>query len=273
MAAESGVVARFAVERIFAEAADQQVIAETNFERVVAHVAEERVLAIATEQQVVAGLAEQGGLAPRSGELGYPKIKRGRRTSAFRLIPNKSRHSRLLFALDAPFETEARTDMNLTRFTAITLALFATALSQGVLARDYPYQTAEPQKTGWLLIAEERTYVLKPEHKRRPGSEAKKHLPAMWPVCPSAGHWGGTNWLDTHAKLVDYVQANQAFGVIDLAFIVKHILTISRFGDFRFPSGYCFGGLASFTIAPCSSLITRMLNLVTASRSLVFRLE
>jgi lysophospholipase L1-like esterase len=25
---------------------------------------------------------------------------------------------------------------------------------------------------------------------------------------PSAGHWGGTSWLDTHAKLVDYVKAN-----------------------------------------------------------------
>ncbi len=36
---------------------------------------------------------------------------------------------------------------------------------------------------------------------------------------------------------------------------------------------YCFGGLASFTIAPCSSLITRTENLVTASRSLVLRLE
>ena len=26
-----------------------------------------------------------------------------------------------------------------------------------------------------------------------------KHLPKMWPVTPSAGNWGGTAWLDTHA--------------------------------------------------------------------------
>jgi hypothetical protein len=27
-------------------------------------------------------------------------------------------------------------------------------------------------------------------------------------VIPSAGFWGGTSWLDTHEKLVDYVRAN-----------------------------------------------------------------
>ena len=69
-----------------------------------------------------------------------------------------------------------------------------------VVALDYPYKTVEPQKTGWPLTDEERAYVLKPEHERRPGRESNKHLPAMWPVVPSAGHFGGTAWLDTHAK-------------------------------------------------------------------------
>ena len=76
-------------------------------------------------------------------------------------------------------------------------------------AIDYPYQTAEPQKAGWPLTPEERAYVVdKPEYERRPGREANKHLPELWPVVPSAGHWGATSWLDTHAKLVEYVKAN-----------------------------------------------------------------
>jgi beta-glucosidase len=50
--------------------------------------------------------------------------------------------------------------------------------------------------------------VDKPEHDRRPGREANKHLPQLWPQVPSAGHWGGSSWLDTHAKLVGYVKAN-----------------------------------------------------------------
>ena len=80
--------------------------------------------------------------------------------------------------------------------------------TQTVLATDYPYRTDEPQKTGWPLSEEERAYVLRPEHDRRPGREANKHLPAMWPVVPSAGNWGGTSWLDTHAKLVEHVKEN-----------------------------------------------------------------
>ncbi len=80
--------------------------------------------------------------------------------------------------------------------------------TQTVLAMDYPYQTDEPQKSGWPLSDEERAYVLRPEHDRRPGREANKHLPAMWPVVPSAGNWGGTYWLDTHAKLVEHVKEN-----------------------------------------------------------------
>lgn len=84
-------------------------------------------------------------------------------------------------------------------------------------AVDYPYQTAEPQKTGWPLTAAERDYVLKPEYERRPGREANKHVPALWPAVPAAGFWGGTSWLDTHAKLVDYVQAHP--GSIDILLI------------------------------------------------------
>ncbi len=95
------------------------------------------------------------------------------------------------------------------RSVAIHVFLILVALTnQAALAIDYPYQTAEPQKTGWPLSDEERTYVLQPEHERRPGREANKHLPAMWPVVPSAGNWGGTSWLDTHAKLVEQVRQN-----------------------------------------------------------------
>lgn len=84
-------------------------------------------------------------------------------------------------------------------------------------ALDYPHITAEPQKTGWPLTAEERAYVLKPEFQRRPGSEVHKHLPPMWPVVPSAGNWGGTSWLDTHERLVQYVKANG--GPIDVLLV------------------------------------------------------
>ena len=112
--------------------------------------------------------------------------------------------------------------MNLIRFIIIALALLATASSQDALALDYPYKTAEPQKTGWPLTDEERAYVLKPEHERRPGCESNKHLPAMWPVVPSAGHFGGTAWLDTHAKLVKYVEANK--GPIDILLVGDSIM-------------------------------------------------
>jgi len=88
------------------------------------------------------------------------------------------------------------------------ILLLTTLTVISAKALDYPHITAEPQKNGWPLSAEERAYVLKPEFERRPGSEQHKHLPPMWPVTPSAGNWGGTSWLDTHEKLVDYVKAN-----------------------------------------------------------------
>lgn len=93
----------------------------------------------------------------------------------------------------------------------------AAVLARATLAIDYPYPSADPQKSGWPLTAAERAYVLQPEYERRPGRDANKHLPAMWPVVPAAGFWGGTSWLDTHTKLVDYVQANQ--GPIDILLV------------------------------------------------------
>ena len=65
----------------------------------------------------------------------------------------------------------------------------------------------DPQLEGWPLTAEERAYVVeRAEHERRPGRESMMHLPRLWPVVPSAGHWGGTSWLATHETLVRHVR-------------------------------------------------------------------
>ena len=77
--------------------------------------------------------------------------------------------------------------------------------------------TEEPQKTGWPLTEDEKQYVLKAEHERRPGREQNKHMPELWPVVPSAGYWGGTAWLDMHAKLVK--DAEDAKGAIDVLLV------------------------------------------------------
>lgn len=90
----------------------------------------------------------------------------------------------------------------------------AVAATAPACAFEYACVTAEPQKTGWPLTAEERAYVLKPEHERRPRTEAGKRFPELWPVVPSAGNWGGTGWLDTHARLVE--RARTARGPIDV---------------------------------------------------------
>ncbi len=100
---------------------------------------------------------------------------------------------------------------------ALAIATTLSLLALAARALDYPYLTSEPQKTGWPLTDEERAYVLKPEHERRPGSEAKKHLPQMWPAVPSAGNFGGTSWLDIHTKLVANVEENK--GPIDILLI------------------------------------------------------
>jgi platelet-activating factor acetylhydrolase IB subunit beta/gamma len=96
-----------------------------------------------------------------------------------------------------------------------TLLLLVTS---SAVALDYPHVTAEPQKTGWSLTAEERAYVVdKPEHDRRPGRESNKHLPQLWPQVPSAGHFGGDSWLKLHEAHVKTAQANQ--GPIDVLLV------------------------------------------------------
>ena len=87
----------------------------------------------------------------------------------------------------------------------LTLLLAGAKLS----ALEYAHKPADPQPTGWPLTAEEKAFIAKPEYERRPGREINQHLPHLWPAVPSAGTWGGTSWVDTHAKLVAYVQANQ----------------------------------------------------------------
>ncbi len=105
--------------------------------------------------------------------------------------------------------------------TLVAMPLVASAI-------DYPHQTAEPQKTGWPLTAEERAYIVdKPEYERRPGRESNKHLPHLWPVVPSAGHFGGDAWLKLHEAHVKTVQANR--GAIDVL-LVGDSITI-QWGD------------------------------------------
>jgi platelet-activating factor acetylhydrolase IB subunit beta/gamma len=104
--------------------------------------------------------------------------------------------------------------------TCICLAATTLALSAQAFEYAYaPYNAGkmDPQLTGWPLTEQERTYVLKAEFERRPGREENQHKPALWPVTPSAGYWGGTAWLDTHAKLVEYVKANQ--GPVDILLV------------------------------------------------------
>jgi platelet-activating factor acetylhydrolase IB subunit beta/gamma len=95
--------------------------------------------------------------------------------------------------------------------------LTMAACSRLADALDYAYATAEPQKTGWPLSAEEEAYVLQPEYERRPGAEITQHKPELWPVVPSAGFWEGRTWLDTHANLVKVSQANK--GPIDVLLV------------------------------------------------------
>ena len=98
---------------------------------------------------------------------------------------------------------------------ALVFVVMFPLVARGI---DYPYVTAEPQKTGWPLTTEERSYVVdKPEHDRRPGREAKKHLPQLWPVTPNAGHFGGDSWLKLHEAHVKTVQANA--GPIDVLLV------------------------------------------------------
>jgi lysophospholipase L1-like esterase len=98
------------------------------------------------------------------------------------------------------------------RFTSLLL------IASTAVALDYPHNTAEPQKTGWPLTAEERAYITeKAEHDRRPGRESNRHLPQLWPVVPSAGFFGGDAWLKIHEGLVKTVQANK--GPVDVLLV------------------------------------------------------
>jgi beta-glucosidase len=105
---------------------------------------------------------------------------------------------------------------------------FLLLVASAAAALDYPHVTAEPQKIGWPLTAEERAYVVdKPEYERRPGRESNKHLPQLWPQVPSAGHFGGDSWLKLHEAHVKTAQANQ--GPIDVL-LVGDSITI-QWGD------------------------------------------
>ena len=98
----------------------------------------------------------------------------------------------------------------------IALSLIVILAGRG-LADDYAYKPGDPQPSGWPLTENERKFILRPEYERRPGSEVMMHLPAMWPVVPSAGFWSGTSWLDTHAKLVEHVKESK--GGIDFLLV------------------------------------------------------
>lgn len=102
------------------------------------------------------------------------------------------------------------------------ITLLAFLICPATLADDlvlkYPYVTAEPQKAGWPLSQEERAYVVdKPEHERRPGRESNKHLPELWPLVPTAGHFGADTWLKLHEAHVNSVLANR--GPIDVLLV------------------------------------------------------
>ncbi len=100
----------------------------------------------------------------------------------------------------------------------IFLVALVLAPLSALQALDYPHVTAEPQKVGWPLTAEERANVVeKPEHERRPGRESNKHLPKLWPQVPNAGHFGGDSWLKLHEAHVKTVQANQ--GPLDVLLV------------------------------------------------------
>jgi platelet-activating factor acetylhydrolase IB subunit beta/gamma len=94
--------------------------------------------------------------------------------------------------------------------------LILISLLSTMSAVEYPYApyregSMDPQLSGWPLTQAEETYVLTPEYGRKPGHEAKKHLPALWPVTPTAAHWGSHDphnrrYLDLHAKVVARMQ-------------------------------------------------------------------
>jgi lysophospholipase L1-like esterase len=118
----------------------------------------------------------------------------------------------------------------LNKFLTLTALLMVLLSGRIAWAVEYPYSPynegkLDPQRIGWPLTDAERVYVLQPECiTRMPGREPGAHqdLPAMWPVTPSAGYWGGTNandtqWLDHHTALVNLVQSNR--GPVDIVLV------------------------------------------------------
>jgi lysophospholipase L1-like esterase len=85
--------------------------------------------------------------------------------------------------------------------------------SKPVLTYAYaPYNEGklDPQITGWPLSAEELAWVTKGEYTRKPGHDAQKHLPEMWPITPTAARWGEAEanpWIEHHAKCIEKMQA------------------------------------------------------------------
>jgi len=117
---------------------------------------------------------------------------------------------------------------NPSRYPSRRLCRPAASRLAALHAVDYPYITAEPQRSGWPLTAAERAYVVdQAEHDRRPGRESNKHLPQLWPQVPSAGFFGGDAWLKLHEAHVTTVQANQ--GPLDVL-LVGDSITI-QWGD------------------------------------------
>jgi lysophospholipase L1-like esterase len=78
----------------------------------------------------------------------------------------------------------------------------------------------DPQISGWPLTPAAEAYVVIPEYSRKPGHESNQHLPAMWPVTPTAGYWGAADkpgnrsYLDLHARIVAQLDAHA--GAIDI---------------------------------------------------------
>lgn len=101
----------------------------------------------------------------------------------------------------------------------LVLAVWLPNVACGLEYAYAPYNSGamDPQQTGWPLSEEEKAYVLKPEHDRRPGREENQHKPALWPVVPSAGFWSGTAWLDYHVGLVKTAEASK--GPIDVLLV------------------------------------------------------
>ncbi len=102
----------------------------------------------------------------------------------------------------------------MTRF-CLLLLLWIPLVGAGI---DYPLTPSDPQKSGWPLTEAETAYITqKPEHERRPGRDSNRHLPHLWPVIPTAGHFGGDHWLKLHSAHVEAIR--KMAGPIDVLLV------------------------------------------------------